>query len=50
MELPFDIYAMTQPKSREDMLLLVREARQELRNINDLLDSTFAECLSPEDA
>lgn len=39
MNLPFDIYAMTQPKTPEDIHTLLNEALAELKTLNDLLDA-----------
>ena len=39
MELGFDIYAMVQPKTPEDYLLVLDEALSEARNLSDHLDA-----------
>lgn len=35
----FDIYAMVEPKTTTDILSLLEEVRQELKTINEYLDS-----------
>ena len=38
-DLKFDIYAMTKPKSREDLIVLLDEAIAEMEYINEQLES-----------
>lgn len=40
----FDLYATAHPKSQDDVLALLREVQSELQNVNNLLDSAFAQC------
>lgn len=40
----FDPYAMVNPRTREDVILLLNEALAELAHINDLLDIVFEKC------
>lgn len=44
MELKFDIYAMTRPKSPEDILALLREFRAEVANLQAHWDALDARC------
>lgn len=45
--LNFDIYAMTKPKSREDLIALAHEALAELDFINGTLDEILAAKTAP---
>ena len=40
--LKFDIYTMVEPKSKDDIIVLVNEALAELGVINVILDKIFA--------
>ena len=42
MKLPFDIYAMTNPKTPEDIHAVLNETLQELQNLNNILDADTA--------
>lgn len=44
MNLGFDIYAMVNPKSEQDVLNLLDEALSELGNIHRILDDVYARC------
>lgn len=41
--LKFDIYAMTQPQTRQDIDLMLAEALSEINGINDALDAILAQ-------
>jgi hypothetical protein len=40
-DLKFDIYAMTNPKTSEDLLAILREALIELENTNEILNKAL---------
>lgn len=44
MNLGFDIYAMVNPKSEQDVLVLLDEALSELSNIHRILDDLYERC------
>lgn len=46
----FDLGALSQPKDLGDIIALAKEAREEMRRINDHLDTAFARCDEPVDA
>ena len=49
-KLGFDIYAMAAPKSIQDLIAMIKEARAELKIINCYLDAMFEENTCPKDA
>lgn len=40
--LNFDIYAMVQPKTSADLVMILKEALSEIENINSALDDILA--------
>ena len=48
--LNFDLYAMAQPKSRNDLKILAREILAELDRIDAHLDAAIARCEAGETA
>ncbi|WP_171966765.1 MULTISPECIES: hypothetical protein [Stenotrophomonas] len=44
VHLNFDLYALAQPKSREDLVALAVEVISELDNIDSHLAAAFARC------
>jgi len=41
-DLKFDIYAMTEPKTKEDLMVLLDEAIAEVQHLNEQLDAILS--------
>jgi len=45
----FDLHALAQPRSNEDLIVLAQEAREEMRRINAYIEEIFEDCSCPID-